>query len=206
MLTQRTLRIRYITTHGLFIAILALMGFVPLLGFIPLGPGASLTLMHLPVLLGASLLSWRSATLFGFAFGMVSLLVVLTNPSASPTDLIFVNPLISVLPRVLFGLIAGLLASLMHRISRRYQYVYLVAFAFVATLIHTVLVLTMIWIFEGSNLIATFGNLWMFIWIIFGINGFFEALLAAFVIPALTFTLSRIPFIRQLQTSSKEGA
>jgi uncharacterized membrane protein len=184
------------------------MGFVPLLGFIPLGPGASLTLMHLPVLLGASLLSWRSATLFGFAFGMVSLLVVLTNPSASPTDLIFVNPLISVLPRVLFGLIAGLLASLMHRISRRYQYVYLVAFAFVATLIHTVLVLTMIWIFEGSNLIEFFNieSLWIFIWIVFGTNGFLEALLAAFVIPALTFTLSRIPFIRQLQTSSKEGA
>jgi uncharacterized membrane protein len=206
MLNRSQNQIRLITVHSMFIAIIALMGFVPFLGFIPIGAGASLTIMHLPVILGATLLTWKSATWFGFAFGIVSLLVVLTNPAATPTDLIFVNPLISVLPRILFGLFAGLLGTVIHRFPKRFQYGYLIVLAFIATLFHTVLVLSMIWLFEGPNLVATFGNLWQFIWVIFGINGFFEALVAALIIPALTVSLNRLPFLQHIRYSNKEEA
>jgi uncharacterized membrane protein len=197
MQTHRLDRIRRLTIASMFIALIALMGFIPFLGFIPLGAGVSITLVHLPVLLGAALLDTKASTLFGLTFGVVSLLVVLTNPAPQPTDLFFINPLVSVLPRVLFGLIAGLLFSLTRRFSVLYRYGLLAVFALLATLTHTILVLTMLWMFEGASLISTFGNLLNFIWIILGLNGFIEAVIAALIIPTLTFALNRIPYVRQ---------
>jgi uncharacterized membrane protein len=192
--------IQNLTINAMFIALIALMGFVPFLGFIPLGASVSITIIHLPVLLGAALLSTRSATLFGLSFGVVSLLVVLTNPAPQPIDLFFVNPLISVLPRILFGFFAGFLFSLTRRFAFFKQYFLLSLFAFIATVFHTVLVLTMLWLFAGDDLSGLFGNLVDFIWFILSLNGLIEAVLSAIMIPLLTLALRRIPFVKQLQS------
>jgi uncharacterized membrane protein len=199
MSMTRNQRIRFLTIHSMFIALIAIMGFIPFLGFLPIGAGVSITLVHLPVLLGAALLSTRSATLFGLTFGVVSLLVVLTNPAPLPTDLFFANPMVSVFPRILFGFIAGLLFSITRKFSKLNGFILLTIFAFIATVIHTVLVLTMLWIFEGAALVDIFGNLLNFIWVILGVNGFVEAIVAAAIIPTLTFTLRRIRFVSQFQ-------
>lgn len=193
-------KIRELTIHSMFIALIALMGFVPFLGFIPLGASVSITIMHLPVLLGAALLSPRSATLFGFTFGVVSLLVVLTSAAPQPIDLFFINPLISVLPRILFGVIAGLLFALARKLTSWQQFGLLSLFAFLATVIHTILVLVMLWLFARADLLGLFGNLINFIWVILTLNGFVEALVAALVIPTLTFALQRLSYVRAFQS------
>jgi uncharacterized membrane protein len=192
-------RIQNLTVNAMLIALIALMGFVPFLGFIPLGASVSITLIHLPVLLGAALLSTRSATLLGLSFGLVSLLVVLTNPTPQPIDLFFVNPLISVLPRILFGLFAGVLFSFTRRFASLQQYGLLSIFAFLATVFHTVLVLSMLWLFASAELTGLFGNLVQFIWYILSLNGLIEAVLSALLIPILTLALRRIPFVQHLQ-------
>ena len=191
-------RIQNLTVNAMLIALIALMGFVPFLGFIPLGASVSITLIHLPVLLGAALLSTRSATVLGLSFGVVSLLVVLTNPTPQPIDLFFVNPLISVLPRILFGLFAGVLFSFTRRFAILQQYGLLSIFAFLATVFHTVLVLSMLWLFASAELSGLFGNLVQFIWYILSLNGLIEAFLSALLIPILTLALRRIPFVQQL--------
>jgi uncharacterized membrane protein len=197
-ITTRT-RIQNLTVNAMLIALIALMGFVPFLGFIPLGASVSITIIHLPVLLGAALLSTRSATLFGLSFGLVSLLVVVTNPTPQPIDLFFVNPLISVLPRILFGLFAGVLFSFTRRFANLQQYGLLSLFAFLATVFHTVLVLSMLWLFASAELSGLFGNLVQFIWYILSLNGLIEAILSALLIPILTLALRRIRFVQQLQ-------
>jgi uncharacterized membrane protein len=197
-ITTRT-RIQNLTVNAMLIALIGLMGFVPFLGFIPLGASVSITIIHLPVLLGAALLSTRSATLLGFSFGLVSLLVVVTNPTPQPIDLFFVNPLISVLPRILFGLFAGILFSFTRRFANLQQYGLLSLFAFLATVFHTVLVLSMLWLFASAELSGLFGNLVQFIWYILSLNGLIEAMLSALLIPILTLALRRIRFVQQLQ-------
>lgn len=195
-------RIQLLTLHSMIIALIALMGFIPFLGFIPLGAGVSITIMHLPVLLGAVLLNPKSATLFGFTFGVVSLLVVLTNPTPQPTDLFFINPLISVLPRILFGLIAGVVFLFAKKVKGPLQLVTLSGAALIATILHTILVLTMLWLFEGAAFVETFGNIINFIGFILGLNGLIEAVLAAIIIPTLYVALHQVPLIRNLQETT----
>ncbi len=198
---QVTLRskIRKLTIHSMFIALIAIMGFVPFLGFLPIGAGVSITLIHLPVLLGAILLSTRSATIFGLTFGIVSLLVVLTNPTPLPTDLFFINPMISIFPRVIFGLLAGMMLTFAKQFKGPLGLFAIGLSAFLATIVHTILVLSMLWIFESANFIESFGNLFNLIWFILGLNGLFEALLAAITIPIVYITFNNIrPFKRFL--------
>jgi uncharacterized membrane protein len=71
--------------------------------------------------------------------------------------------------------------------------------ALLATILHTIYVLTMIWIFESANLIAIFNNLFQFIWVIISANGIIEAALAAVLVPVLVLALKQVPIIRQLQ-------
>jgi len=197
---QLTLRsqIRKLTIHSMFIALIAIMGFVPFLGFLPIGAGVSITLIHLPVLLGAILLTPRSATLFGFTFGVVSLLVVLTNPTPLPTDLFFINPMISIFPRIMFGLLAGIIFTFAKKIKGPIVWIAISVGSFIATLLHTVLVLSMLWIFESASFIETFRNLFNLIWFILSLNGLLEALLAAITIPVVYLTILQVPSIRRL--------
>ena len=179
-----------ITLDALFIAILAILTFVPYIGFIPLG-FISVTIIHIPVILGAIFLGWKRGLLYGTAFGLVSLLKAATSP-ATVMDPYFVNPVISVLPRMLFGLITGLLAGLVFKNSKneKVKRVLLAVVAFVSTIIHTVLVFVFLVLFHHE----------FFTWEIasaFGINMLFEAIAAAILVSVLYFALEK-PFKNRL--------
>lgn len=190
--------IRVLTVNAMFIALIATLGIA--FGFIPLFFGLfSITILHIPVLIGAALLNVRSSIIFGLTFGVISWVVSLTSPLVGPADLIFNNPLISILPRILFGLSAGILFSIVNKLKGSLVYLGYGLFALVATLLHTIFVLIMIWIFESVNLIATFNNLFQFIWIVISANGIIEAAVAAILVPIFVVALQQVPIIRQLQ-------
>lgn len=86
-------------------AIIVVLSVVPQLGLIVIFPAVSITIIHIPVLIGVMTLSRPSALILGTLFGLGSLFAALTR-GVGPVDLAFINPLISVLPRVLFALIA----------------------------------------------------------------------------------------------------
>jgi uncharacterized membrane protein len=190
-------KIRILTVNAMFIALIATLGIV--FGFVPLFFVFPITILHIPVLVGATILNIKSATIFGFTFGIISFIVSLTSPLVGPADLIFNNPMISVLPRILFGLSAGILFSLMNQNQKKGTYLGYGLMALLATILHTIYVLTMIWIFESANLIAIFNNLFQFIWVIISANGIIEAALAAVLVPVLVLALKQVPIIRQLQ-------
>jgi len=74
-------------------------------GYIPWLAGASLTVMHVPAILGAVLEGPVVGMVVGAIFGATSLVKAATAPQG-PIDVFFVNPVVSVLPRVLVGLAA----------------------------------------------------------------------------------------------------
>lgn len=140
---QKTVQL---TQLALLMALLAVLAFTPL-GFIQIPPVA-ITLMHIPVIIGAIVLGPTCGGILGLAFGLFSMIKASTT-GVSPVDLAF-SPLASgaplqsiimaVGPRVLLGVIAG---SLYKFFSTRLNNdaVSVAAAAGLATLSHTVLVL-----------------------------------------------------------------
>ncbi|WBW50007.1 ECF transporter S component [Peptoniphilus equinus] len=84
-------------------AITVALGFTPL-GFIPLGI-LNATTLHIPVIIGAIVEGPVVGALVGLIFGLSSLLRSIMTPT--PLTPFIMNPLVSVVPRVLIGLFAG---------------------------------------------------------------------------------------------------
>ncbi|MFA5481015.1 MAG: ECF transporter S component [Bacilli bacterium] len=136
--------IRDIVFDAMFLAIILIMTFIPYVGFIQIGV-ISFTLLHIPVLIGAALFGWKRGLMYGFFFGIASLIKATTYPGT--IDFLFVNPLISVLPRAIFGLVAGLLFSLLKKMPLFYQKgIFIALSSFILTLFHTFLVLSTLWL------------------------------------------------------------
>jgi len=91
-------------------AIILFLAIIPNVGFIQILPGVAVTIMHIPVIVGVFLLSLKYSLVLGFLFGLGSFIVALTRP-ATPFDMAFQNPLISILPRVLFAGVAFYIAK-----------------------------------------------------------------------------------------------
>lgn len=88
-----------------FASIIVLMAAVPQIGFIKIPILAfDFTLLFVPVLVGTTLYGKKGGLILGLVFGLSSLAVAIFRP-ATPFDLTFRNPLVSVLPRVLFPMI-----------------------------------------------------------------------------------------------------
>lgn len=84
-------------------AITIIMVYTPV-GMIPL-PFISLTISHIPTIMTALLFGPALGAVVGGVFGMTTLVRALTSPMGI-LDPLFINPLVSVLPRVLIGITA----------------------------------------------------------------------------------------------------
>ena len=110
-------RTRKIVVTGVMGAISVLLG-VTHWGFIPWFSGASLTIMHVPVIIGAILEGPWVGAIIGLIFGLFSILQAAIAPSG-PTDVWFTNPLLAVLPRLFIGPIAWLVWKSLTTLERR---------------------------------------------------------------------------------------
>ncbi|MBR5646504.1 MAG: ECF transporter S component [Treponema sp.] len=119
------------------------------LGLIPLGPAASITILHVPIILAACLAGLPSALFTGAVFGIMSLIQAAMSPSGV-LDPLFVNPLISVLPRILLGLIAWALWKLFNSIPKMSKIASAGITAFLSTVCHTLLVIGCLYLFQGA--------------------------------------------------------
>ena len=131
--------IRRMTIDAIFIAIILIVGLVPNIGFITIGPIA-ITYIHVFVILGAMLFGWKEGLLFGFTFGVASLIqAAITGGGNLP----FVHPMISIFPRVCFGGLAGLLFDVSKKIKEPRISFIAVAFTSVfSAVFHSVLTLS----------------------------------------------------------------
>lgn len=94
---------RTLVVLGLMLAITIILDLTPL-GAIPIGT-VSATITHVPTIITGVVLGPIAGFIMGTALGIVSLLHALTRP-ATPLDPLFINPLISLLPRMFIGVMS----------------------------------------------------------------------------------------------------
>jgi len=75
------------------------------LGFIPFVAGISITVMHVPIIIGAIAAGPAVGTLIGFIFGVSSMILASVAPRG-PGDVFFTDPWVSIVPRLFIGLAA----------------------------------------------------------------------------------------------------
>jgi uncharacterized membrane protein len=177
-----------ITIVGIFIAIIFVMAIVPFIGYIQIPP-ISFTTIIIPVLAFGLIIDGRRGIVLAGAFGISSWLIALTS-AVYPVDLLFINPLISILPRVIWGVFIflsfGLLNKLLNFIDKKtkkklqdriYKSLAIGSFTFILSLIHTLLVLSSFFLLK-SQVEEAIGGSWTiitFFTMALTINGVIEA-------------------------------
>ena len=99
---NKGLNLRKIVIIGVLGAISIVLGMTPI-GFVPIGPTRA-TIMHIPVIIGAIMEGPIVGGFIGLIFGLFSIYQALTNPT--PVSFVFLNPLVSVIPRILIGIVS----------------------------------------------------------------------------------------------------
>lgn len=185
---MRNEKIKKIAFAGIIMALIIVMTFTNL-GFIILPSSVSITLVHIPVLIGSMILGKKYGALLGFVFGLCSFILSFYNIS---TNAPFTNPLVSILPRIIFGFMVVPLYNLFMKVFKNDTVSTLVAML-VSTFLHTVMVLTCIYIVWKTNFyfgvdefVANCGtlegtNLFKYIYAVLISNGLLEMLLAGVV-------------------------
>lgn len=168
--------VRQIAIIGMLSAISIILGLSGF-GFIPL-PTAKATIMQIPVIIGAILEGPVVGAMIGLIFGLFSIIQSLTAPTV--LSFAFINPLVSVLPRVLIGITA----YYAYKWTRsKHEGVRIGVSAVVGSLTNTFGVLTMIYVLYAAQFAAARGiDLDAAIQVIYGIaliNGIPEAIIAA---------------------------
>lgn len=173
-----------ITFLGVFSGIILFMSLVPApwglpWGYIPVKP-VEATIIHIPVLVGVIYSNKRSSALFlGFVFGLGSLLAALFYQRE--TALLFYNPVISILPRMLFAYVAYELYHFL-RSKQLDNGMSLTITFFSGTLVHTISVLGTIYLFTKMGFYSAFSfQLIAILQTIIAVNGLMELLLAVVV-------------------------
>ncbi len=185
---QKTLRLAQL---AILIALEAVLTFTPL-GFIMVPP-ISITLMHIPVIVGAVLMGPVDGGILGLSFGVFSMIKASTA-AASPADMAF-SPFLSgepvssivmcIIPRILLGVIAGALYLLLSKKIKSGALSMGIS-AVVATFCHSMMVLVLLSVlFQSLPLKAVLASL-------IGVNCLLEMLAAAVVAVAVCKPLLRV--------------
>lgn len=139
-----------IAMAGAFSALSIILSFTPL-GYIQLGNAIQITLMHIPVILATLLAGLIPGLATGFVFGVSSLVKnLMLGAAASP---FFMNPLVSVLPRLLFPVSVWAIFTLLNFIPHMPKIISVAFSAALGTFVHTVLVMGAIFILFGDKLL-----------------------------------------------------
>ena len=192
MNTQKNKTYR-IAILGILSAFIIIQTFVPFLGNIlipPLNP----TIIHITVIVAAFVLSTKDGMLVGLVWGLARMVKAYTLP-ASPLDLLlWTNPVIAVVPRVMVGLVAGLIFHAF--LKRKQEKVGMVTAAVLGSLTNTVLVLGFIALFYGNEYATALNvdpsNLLKVLAGIVATNGIGEAVAAGLIAPFIATALMKV--------------
>ena len=177
---------------GIFTAIIFIQSFVPFLGNIPIPP-LNPTIIHITVIVAAYTLGTKEGMLIGGIWGVIRLIRAYAAPVSPLDPLIFTNPFISVLPRILVGLVAGLIFYSFNKKKGKRgspSTLKMAIGAIAASLTNTVLVLGLIYVFYGDTYAAVINvdvsNLLLVLSGVVLTNGIAEAITAAILAPLIS--------------------
>lgn len=174
----------------LFISIILLQSFIPFLGNIPLVI-LDITIIHITVIVGGIVMGPKAGAGLGLAWGICSMIRAFTTGSAI-SKLVFTNPLIAIVPRVLVGFIAALVYLGLAR-NNKTSKLALMTSGVIGSLLNTILVLGLIYLLVGPSYAQGVGSsiteLPKFLMTIILTNGIPEAIAAGIIVPVIASVL-----------------
>ncbi len=187
-------KILRITELGVLLAIIIIMGFTPI-GYIKFGV-VEITLITVPVIIGAMVVEPAAGALLGFAFGMTSFLQCVFGMSAFGVMILEINPFLAFLVTVPTRTLMGWLTGLFYKAIKRTDIVGFAVTGLVGSLLNTAFFMTTLlacfWQTDYiQNIAHSLGttNVFAFVAAFVGINGIVEAvcctILAAVISKAL---------------------
>lgn len=193
---------RKIAIAGIMSAFSILLSLIPSLGYIvvPLTP-ITITTMHIPVIIAAILEGPVVGGFVGLIFGLSSMYTAATIFAGLPTAFVFLNPLVSVFPRILIGIAAHYAYAGMNKLTRK-KGVSAVTGAIAGTLTNTIGVLGMIYllyaqqyvdaIVKASDTPVVVTSLFAFIFGGILLNVILEVVLSALVSVPIVYAVNKV--------------
>lgn len=191
--TSLALNKRVVLT-GAFSALVIVLS-VTKLGFISFSPTASITILHIPVILIAMLCAaygWKKEGILGGLFesvfvgaimGLMSLIQAAMSPSGV-FDPFFANPVYSVLPRMLLGVVSWALWKLFSLFLPKT--VNAALSGFLCSIAHTIMVIGCLYLFANAGVKEAMGGMGYFaLLLVLAPNAVLEAFASAIVCTAV---------------------
>lgn len=180
---------------GILTAIILIQNFVPFLGNIPIPP-LNPTIIHITVIVATLTMSTTDGIIIGTIWGLTRMFRAYTMP-ASPLDLmLWTNPMIALVPRMLIGLFTGWSYKLSHKLLPNKDKVALASASVVGSFTNTIFVLLFIYLFYGEPyaqaIDVDISNLAAALAAIVGTNGVGEAIAAGIIAPLIVIPLRKI--------------
>ena len=183
-------RIVEITTMGLFIAIIFVMTFVPNIGYIQVNV-LTITTIHIPVIIGSVFLGPLGGFVLGLTWGVTSWLKVLTSVVSPLEKALFLNPLISILPRIMVGLAVSYGAIVLPKLVKK-EPVRDIILSVLGPAANTILVLGAITLFAGGTAFPQNETLAKIIAYLISTNGIVEIIASVLLVPIILRRLRKI--------------
>lgn len=188
----KNVNVRKMAIIGVLSAVSIMMSMIPGIGYIPIGP-TNATIMHIPVIIGSIIEGPIVGATVGFIFGLTSLIKALTQPTI--TSFAFINPLVSILPRVLIGILAYYIYEFTMKLTKKASISGLLAGG-LGSIINTAGVLGMIYILYGARFAEVSGasasTAGTFIFTLAATNGIPEAIVGALVVSPVIVALKKV--------------
>jgi len=199
MSKKKKMSTKRIAIFGLLTAILLIQNFVPFLGNIPIPP-LNPTIIHITVIVATLTLGTMDGMILGGIWGIIRVIRAVTVPATPLDPIIWVNPVISILPRVLIGLFAGLVYSSLKKLFPKRNRLNMVVSSVVGSLTNTIFVLLFIYLFFSEPVSGAINidpsNLGAALLVIVGTGGVPEAILAGIIAPLITRPLQKVYYTK----------
>ncbi len=165
---------------ALFSALIVVMTFTPYLGYISVGP-IEITTLHIVAIFGALVLGPRDGAIVGGAWGLTC--IIRAIQMGFPP---FVNPLVSLVPRILVAVVAGLVFKGLSK-TKFPKVASLIIATLCGTLTNTILVISALQLFGGFETLlgAAAAAIETIILTLIGTNGLIELVGALVIVPSL---------------------
>lgn len=176
-----------------------MQAYIPMVGYVQIFPAwPAISTIHLTVIIGGIVLGYGGGASLGLLWGLTSLIRAYTSAADPVTLLLFRNPIIALVPRVMVGLVA---AFVFHQLFKRHQStlaqtIKMVIAGVAGALTNTLLVIGFTWLLFASKAAqivpgANATNLGWLLITALAINAVAEAVLGGIVTPILGQALLR---------------
>ena len=198
--SNKKVNVKFMTELALLIAIIIIMALTPI-GYIRT-PIIVLTLITIPVAVGAIIMGPLGGAICGLTFGLTSLYMAMTAPSAMMGAFMAVNPFLAavlcIVPRVLDGWLCALVYKGLRRVTKNNPVTYYIA-GISCPVLNTILFMsTLVLFFYNSEYVVSLRgslgvtNAFAFVIAVVGVQALIEALCCGLVSGFVSQQLNRV--------------